>query len=192
MISLLNSNEDGQSTDADVIIRDANRFFRHHCRLEKSKQAEVRREEGLSTAIEPENKGFQMLAKMGYKPGSTLGRAPDAVSEPIKIVVKADRGGLGKTEAEKEKRRKLLEATREQLARREELARDYRSHKSSAMAEKLVAKDLYTSQKACLTQDQEAGIDEPLVSWYWPPGSCTDHRSEFLFSHCRVFANTNS
>lgn len=59
-----------------------------------------RREEGLSQAISSDNKGFAMLAKLGYKAGDTLGRSTAAVSEPIKIEVKSDRGGLGKKTAD--------------------------------------------------------------------------------------------
>lgn len=59
-----------------------------------------RREEGLSQAISSDNKGFEMLAKLGYKAGDALGRSTAAASEPIKIEVKADRGGLGKKMAD--------------------------------------------------------------------------------------------
>ena len=33
-----------------------------------------KREEGLSKTIGAENKGFEMLQKMGFKPGMTLGK----------------------------------------------------------------------------------------------------------------------
>lgn len=35
---------------------------------------EERLEEGLSTAISQSNKGFSLLQKMGYKPGTSLGK----------------------------------------------------------------------------------------------------------------------
>ena len=38
-------------------------------RLPKSKSEAQNREEGLQRAIEPTNKGFEMLKKMGYKEG---------------------------------------------------------------------------------------------------------------------------
>lgn len=59
-----------------------------------------RREEGLSQAISSENKGFAMLAKLGYKAGDAIGRTTAAIAEPIKIEVKSDRGGLGKRTAD--------------------------------------------------------------------------------------------
>lgn len=66
-----------------------------------------RREEGLNQAISSDNKGFAMLAKLGYKAGDSLGRATAAVSEPIKIEVKADRGGLGKKAADEDQLKEM-------------------------------------------------------------------------------------
>lgn len=34
-----------------------------------------RRDEGLGAALSTENKGFSMLAKMGYKPGMAIGKS---------------------------------------------------------------------------------------------------------------------
>lgn len=67
------------------------------------------REEGLQTALTADNKGFAMLARMGYKAGQSLGKqrseaaATGAVAvgivEPIGIQLKTDRGGLGRAVA---------------------------------------------------------------------------------------------
>lgn len=61
-----------------------------------------RREEGLSTAISENNKGFAMMAKLGYKPGQSLGQSTSGIAEPIEIKVRAGRGGLGKRTAEEQ------------------------------------------------------------------------------------------
>ena len=34
-----------------------------------------KREEGLNTAIDKQNKGFALLSKMGYKPGMAIGKS---------------------------------------------------------------------------------------------------------------------
>lgn len=82
------------------------------------KQLEVeRREEGLSSAISSENKGFAMLAKMGYKQGDAIGRSASGIVEPIPIQVKCDRAGLGRAAAIKqleEYKEKLRKAKAEQ------------------------------------------------------------------------------
>lgn len=69
------------------------------------KQLEVeRREEGLSSAISSDNKGFSMLAKMGYKQGDAIGRNSNSggITEPIPIQVKTNRSGLGRETALKQ------------------------------------------------------------------------------------------
>lgn len=82
------------------------------------KQLEVeRREEGLSSAIPSDNKGFAMLAKMGYKQGDAIGRSSSGIVEPISIQVKSNRAGLGREAAIKqltEYREKLRKAKSEQ------------------------------------------------------------------------------
>ena len=55
-----------------------------------------KRHEGLQKSIDSSNKGFAMLAKMGYKAGESLGKSNSGRIEPIPIEVKNDRGGLGK------------------------------------------------------------------------------------------------
>ena len=59
------------------------------------------------------SRGAQLLSKIGYKPGSTLGRAdnPNALKQPIVQDVKDDRSGIGH---ESEKKRKVREAFAEQ------------------------------------------------------------------------------
>lgn len=79
---------------------------------------EERREEGLKSAIPSDNKGFSMLAKMGYKQGDSIGRSSSSgIVEPISIQIKSDRGGLGREEAIKqlqEYRTRLRQAKAEQ------------------------------------------------------------------------------
>ena len=49
-----------------------------------------KRDEGLATSIaEPSNKGFAMLAKMGYKAGDSLGKGNTGRLEPVGIEVSA-------------------------------------------------------------------------------------------------------
>lgn len=67
------------------------------------KQLEVeRREEGLNVAISSDNKGFSMLAKMGYKQGDAIGKSNTGIVEPIPIQIKTNRAGLGREAALKQ------------------------------------------------------------------------------------------
>lgn len=74
-----------------------------------------RLEEGLKNAISTENKGFAMLAKMGYQKGDSLGKSSKGITEPINIKIKFDRGGLGRETAIKEIQEKKEEIRRKRL-----------------------------------------------------------------------------
>ncbi|XP_030756494.1 G patch domain-containing protein 11 isoform X2 [Sitophilus oryzae] len=54
------------------------------------------REKGLATAITSDNKGFQMLEKMGFKSGESLGKTNCGIKEPIDIVLKQGTSGVGR------------------------------------------------------------------------------------------------
>ena len=55
---------------------------------EKTEQA------NMDTALSEGNKGFKMLAKMGWK-GGGLGKSADGIAEPIKVEQRAEKAGLG-------------------------------------------------------------------------------------------------
>lgn len=68
------------------------------------------RDQGLGTALSGSNKGFAMMAKMGYKAGQSIGRASaQGIVEPIGIQLKSDRGGLGREEALRQLKERRLE-----------------------------------------------------------------------------------
>lgn len=61
-----------------------------------------------AAAAAKKSKGLAMMAKMGFTPGAKLGAGGDgARTEPLRIEVREDRGGIG---LEGEKKRKLREA----------------------------------------------------------------------------------
>jgi hypothetical protein len=74
----------------------------------------------------PENatsKGLAMMAKMGFAPGSALGKDPNARTEPVQIVMKEDRGGIG---LDTERKRKLREEAAREGKRVKEEEGEYR------------------------------------------------------------------
>lgn len=74
-----------------------------------------RRNEGLGVAIASDNKGFAMLAKMGYKQGDAIGKSAQGVVEPIGIQIKSDRGGLGRDAALRQLNERRAEIRRKKL-----------------------------------------------------------------------------
>jgi len=73
------------------------------------------------TPINESNKGFQMLVKMGYKKGTGLGKESTGIQEPLALLIKEDRSGIGnkrdqlETERIDPKKRKLEDAKKEEL-----------------------------------------------------------------------------
>ncbi len=51
-------------------------------------------EEGLNTKIPKENKGFQLLMKLGFKEGETLGKKQKGLTEPLQIDLKPNKHGI--------------------------------------------------------------------------------------------------
>ncbi|XP_015122709.1 G patch domain-containing protein 11 [Diachasma alloeum] len=134
---------------------------------EKNKSVKVmeqeKREEGLSSAISSSNKGFEILMKMGYKPGQGIGKTKSGRAEPIPVDVKANRLGLGKLE--KRKPIKIINP----IAKLETLKTDdFRSRISTKKSEQLAAMDLLKSQKVCEHLNVNENLQQPRETWFWP------------------------
>ncbi|KAK9811975.1 hypothetical protein WJX73_004641 [Symbiochloris irregularis] len=61
------------------------------------------RSEGLARTLGAENKGFKLLQQMGYRAGEGLGKDSSGRSDPLSLVLKPGRTGLGVDEAHKRK-----------------------------------------------------------------------------------------
>ncbi|KAL8737810.1 MAG: hypothetical protein Q9181_001344 [Wetmoreana brouardii] len=77
-------------------------------KAELARQAELNRDEALNTSLPTTSKGFQMMAKLGFKAGSALGKEGNAHArtEPLGVVVKDGRAGVG---MDAERKRKFRE-----------------------------------------------------------------------------------
>jgi hypothetical protein len=130
---------------------------------------EQRREAALSMALPETNKGFQMLRNMGFTPGESLGRSMPGLAEPIPLVVKIDKLGVGREnkKAKARERERRREAAEEQEAHRMREEAEVRvsegvvQHQSRA-AEQFAARRaaglLLQAQQACETLDEAAGV----------------------------------
>ncbi|XP_060081576.1 G patch domain-containing protein 11-like [Ylistrum balloti] len=163
----------------------SSRQAKNYQREEKQKQAKLKntvkpkkvienekREEGLKAAIGSENKGFALLAKMGYKPGMALGKRGEGRSEPVPIELKDGRGGLGRDTQVKRKQaeavafRAMISHKRQKMELRQK--QHFMSHMSNRFSEQQAERDLYKSQKVCEQLDSQMDIKEPEVYYYWP------------------------
>lgn len=123
-----------------------------------------KREEGLSSAITSSNKGFEMLMKMGYKPGQGIGKTESGRTEPISVEVKADRQGLGKAVKSKGVKNKIVD---DKLNNKN--MTDFRDRIAQKKSEQLLKADLYKSQKICEQLDTHLSIETPKEAWFWLP-----------------------
>ncbi|XP_017119977.1 G patch domain-containing protein 11 [Drosophila elegans] len=136
----------------------------------------ARLQESLNRPLTADNKGFQLLAKMGYKAGSGLGKQPDARTEPVGITIKSGRGGLGREAAVTElnlRRQELRRAhllSKAGIESREEISTEaYRRRATHKAEERKLQFDIKRCQQTCESLDLKSGITEPDLEFFWPP-----------------------
>ncbi|XP_050523682.1 G patch domain-containing protein 11 isoform X2 [Daktulosphaira vitifoliae] len=141
--------------------------------LDKSKSIKIleqkNRQDGLEKAIDSSNKGFSLLEKMGYKPGLGIGKNGSGRIDPVGIVLKNDRKGLGRDAAIKEIREmKKAMIQKRLLCGLSVNVTEYRERKAQLLTEKQDQSDLYRCQRICRQMDLEKDIQEPLEKFLWP------------------------
>lgn len=135
-------------------------------------------EESLKKPIEDQNKGFQMLAKMGYKPGQALGKkisgneTEKRLIEPIGISIKSDRGGLGRETALRDLAERRQQIREQQLRNRlvggETITvEQFRKRAQERADERFAIGALKRCQLTCQTLDLENGIEKAEIGWFW-------------------------
>ncbi|KAL5337797.1 hypothetical protein BJX70DRAFT_223605 [Aspergillus crustosus] len=122
------------------LLREAEARARVPSKAERAAQEAAKRDAALATStLNPSNKGFQMMAKLGFKSGQTLGKAAGeadasdtkdtkgtkarARAEPLDLNFKLGRGGIG---LDSEKKRKFLEEAEEAKKKIKAEQGDYR------------------------------------------------------------------
>ncbi|XP_061398318.1 G patch domain-containing protein 11 [Musca vetustissima] len=139
-------------------------------------------QEALSKPLENDNKGFKLLAKMGYKPGQALGKAngnensgeastPSRLLEPIGITLKSDRQGLGRESALRELMEKQIQLRKQRLQKEngaETSIEEFRRRTNEKAEERFVTNALKRCQKTCENLDIQNHVDTPAMPWFWP------------------------
>ncbi|GAD92662.1 G-patch domain protein, putative [Paecilomyces variotii No. 5] len=150
-------------------------------KAERAAQEAARREAALSeTALDPNNKGFKMMAKLGFKVGDALGKQPSASTtdtgassegaaaaatddwgrrrtEPLNITVKENRSGIG---LDNEKKRKIREEAAEMSKKVKAEEGDYRERMRLEREERRTEAQVRAAQKVAEKLDAEADGDD--------------------------------
>lgn len=126
-----------------------------------------RRDESLKTsALREDNKGFSLMLKMGYKKGEALGKTtseeggdePEVkkrLIEPIPIVLKSDRVGLGRAS---ESRQRVDEIRRAREHFEQQTRASYLDKKRSNFHLRHAVHSLHKCQRVCFHLDTSRNV----------------------------------
>jgi hypothetical protein len=138
--------------------REAEIRGRPKSKAELAAEEAAKREAALATStLDTSNKGYKMMAALGYKAGSTLGagKATDALLEPVGLEMKEGRSGIG---ADSEKKRKFREEV-EWKAGEEKRVKvgegDFRERNRLEREQKRKEGQVVGAQKVCERLDEE-------------------------------------
>lgn len=159
--------------------REAEKRAKVPSKAERAAQEAARRDEALSTStLDPSNKGFRMMAKLGFKPGDALGKHPSPVdssnttgmdgdpsnpannrrrTEPLNLVFKEGRGGIG---LDSEKKRKMREEAEEAVKKIKHEEGDYRDRVRIERETRRAEAQIRAAQSVAERLDTEAEAEE--------------------------------
>lgn len=104
------------------------------------------REKGLNTALSRENVGFKMMAKMGFKVGSGLGKSLSGLKEPIKIEMKGNSSGVGRENEVKALVNRHRECKNKNLT---DIENKFKSINYERNLTNLLKRDFHKAQRIC-------------------------------------------
>ncbi|CAD7704687.1 unnamed protein product [Ostreobium quekettii] len=122
------------------------------------------REKGLTERIAPSNKGYQLLAQMGYQHGQGLGTEGKGAVDPIDVIVRQGRQGLGAEDPRKRKQRMREKHRVGEESKRLKLAQGYRDFASRSFQDQKAEGQLRSAQNAVEQLDRENCV-EPHTFW---------------------------
>ncbi|KAL8950756.1 MAG: hypothetical protein Q9222_003230 [Ikaeria aurantiellina] len=108
-------------------------------KIELARQAKAHRDEALNTSLPTTSKGYQMMAKLGFTAGSALGKKgnENARTEPLGLVIKEGRAGVGMDGEKKRKFREVAEdVVSEEMAKKQETEGEFRERQGREREEK--------------------------------------------------------
>ncbi|XP_063930306.1 G patch domain-containing protein 11-like isoform X2 [Zophobas morio] len=120
-----------------------------------------------ASPIAADNKGFELMEKMGYKIGEGIGKRREGIKEPIAPFLLFGREGLGLKEYEQKKQEEKIFLERQILEKKEQKNEEikvlFKNKNLTLIKRRSVQRYLKMSEFACETLDKENGIvDNPL------------------------------
>lgn len=141
--------------------KEAEARSRPKSKAELAAEAEAQRTAGLNTQLDASNKGFKMMAKLGFKAGSALGKeGGDARTEPIAVDVKGDRGGIGADAEKKRKVREEFETAEREVKRKKVEEGDYRERVRREREEARQEGQFIGAMKVCERLEEGEGDED--------------------------------
>lgn len=146
------------------LAREAETKGRPKSKAEIAKEEQEKRDAALkSNTMDTANKGFKMMAALGYKPGTALGASrstPDGVKddrllEPIGMEMRDSRSGIGADAEKKRKFREEVEAQQDTEKKRKVDAGEFRERQQKEREEKRTEGQIWGAMKVCEKLEEE-------------------------------------
>ncbi|OQV09075.1 G-patch domain-containing protein [Cladophialophora immunda] len=146
------------------LAREAEIKGRPKSKAELAQEERKKRDSALSTTtLDTSNKGFKMMAALGYKPGNALGASrpttdggkDDRLLEPIGLEMRDSRSGIGADAEKKRKFREEVEAQQEADKKRKVEAGEFRERQQKEREEKKMEGQIWAAMKVCERLDEE-------------------------------------
>lgn len=146
------------------LAREAEVKGRTKSKAELAKEEKEKREAALnSSTLDTGNKGFKMMAALGYKPGTALGASrvategtkDDRLLEPIGMEMRDSRSGIGADAEKKRKFREEVEAQQDTEKKRKVDAGEFRERQQKEREEKRMEGQMWGAMKVCEKLEEE-------------------------------------
>jgi len=145
------------------LAREAEERSRPKSKAQLAEEERTKREAALNTAnVDKSSKGFKMMAALGYKPGSALGKEATSngepekrLLEPIGVDLKEDRSGIGADSEKKRKFREEVEKRQETDKRQKVDADEFRVRQQKEREEKRQEGQFYGAMKVAERLEEE-------------------------------------
>jgi hypothetical protein len=140
------------------LAREAEIKGRPKSKAELAAEEKEKRKAALSAStLDQSNKGFKMMAALGYKPGTALGASrsttsgdkDDRLLEPIGLEMRDSRSGIGADAEKKRKLREEVEAQQEADKKRKVDAGEFRERQQKEREDKKMEGQVWAAMKVC-------------------------------------------